>query len=125
MTGSAEGEETVAELRIDARTEGPLGLLTLSGEGRLETIDTLRTEVRGLRAKGAKSLIVGVQSLGFVDSASMGVLLELQEDCVRDGGALVLHGVSVRLRRMLDGMGLSTRFQAVADEAAARALVSK
>ena len=113
----------MADLKIESRRDGTVGLLDLVGEARLETAGALRVEAKALYGQGARQLLVGVRRLGFVDSASMGVLLELKDDWEPGGGAMVLHGVSPRLAKTLASMGLAGRFTTAADEASARALL--
>ena len=111
----------MASLTVDARRDGPYGLVRLKGEARLEVIEPLRTHVRGLLAAGTTRLLVDAAGLAFADSASVGILLEVQRDAEKAGGGLVLYGATKRLVRMLEGMGLHTVFTLRPDEAGARA----
>jgi anti-anti-sigma factor len=107
-------------LSISSRREEELGFLELRGEARLEEISHLQGSARGLLADGAKSLLVGASKLEFADSASIGAFLELDSECRRRGGRLVLYGLPARLRRVVADTGLDGRFHIAADEAAAR-----
>jgi anti-anti-sigma factor len=107
-------------LSISSRREDDLGFLDLRGEARLEEISHLQGVARGLLADGAKSLLVGAGKLEFTDSASIGAFLELDAECRRRGGTLVLYGLPARLRRVVADTGLDGRFHIAADEAAAR-----
>jgi len=110
----------VADLKIDSRRDGAFGLVTLGGEARLEVIDGLRAAARGLKADGAKHILLSMKDLVFVDSASVGAVLELQRECADAGGLLVLYALPGRLARMLDAMGLTGRLRIAATEPAAR-----
>ena len=112
----------MADLRIDAKCDGPIGLVRLSGEARLEVVDGLRKATRGLQALGARHVLVSLKDVTFADSASVGAVLELEKEVSTAGGILVLHTVPVRIARMLDAMGLSGRLRIAPTEVAARAL---
>lgn len=108
-------------LSVESRRDGDLAVLVLKGEARLEAVDPLREAARALMDAGVARFVVDASSLAFADSASIGVLLDVQRRAERAGGALVLFGASQRFRRTLDAMGLLPRLQLHADEAAARA----
>jgi anti-anti-sigma factor len=113
----------VGDLHVETKRDGDFGILRLKGEARLEEAETVRTAARGLIAGGSKHLLVGVRELTFADSASIGTLIELQKECMAHGGGFVLHGCSGRLSKMLDAMGLASRFKTAATEAAAKKAV--
>jgi anti-anti-sigma factor len=110
----------MAGLSISSRREDDLGFLELRGEARLEEVSHLLGAARGLLEGGAKSLLVGAARLEFADSASIGTFLELDAECRRRGGALVIYGLAPRFRRVVTDTGLDGRFHIAADEAAAR-----
>ena len=110
----------MAGLDIDARREGPIALLKLSGEARLEVIDALRSTARTLRTEGAKHFVLSLKDVKFVDSASVGILLELQKETTAGGGQLVLCAIPARIARMFDAMALTGRFRIAATEEKAR-----
>ena len=112
----------MADLTIDASSDGTLGLLHLRGEARLEVIDALRDKAKALLSQGATHLLLGVKDVGFMDSASFGVVLDLQKALKAKGGDLILVGPSARFLKMIDGMGLAGRFATAPSETAARAL---
>lgn len=113
----------MGDLTIDATRDGTVGVIRLKGEARLELIDTLRNEARRLAAAGAKHLLLVLVDVAFIDSASIGVVIELQKEIEGKGGTLVLVGITPRFRRMIEGMGLLGRFRTAPDEAAARKLL--
>ena len=110
----------MADLKIDARREGAIGLVRLSGEARLELIDGLKAAVRRLRTEGAKCVLLSLKDMTFVDSASVGAVLELDKEISAGSGSLVLCAIPVRVAKMLDAMGLSGRLKIAANEAAGR-----
>jgi anti-anti-sigma factor len=99
------------------------GVLRLSGEARLEVVDSLRDRAREMFAQGARHLILSVGSLSFADSASIGTVLDLQKQVETRGGRLVLAGPTPRFRRVIESMGLASRLPIAPDETAAKALL--
>lgn len=112
------------ELTIRTRRDGPVAVLTLSGEARLERIAPLRKEAKAVRAAGARHVLLGLSGVTFADSASVGAFLQIQQDLAPAGGRLVLFGCPPRLARQIGDMGLSARFSTCADEAEARRALS-
>jgi anti-sigma B factor antagonist len=110
----------VADLTIRARRDGPLAVLDLAGEARLERIASLRREAKSVRDAGAKDLLLGLGGVTFADSASVGVFLELKQACAASGGKFGLFGLPPRLARQMADMGLAETFPTFADEPAAR-----
>jgi anti-anti-sigma factor len=113
----------VSGLSIDARRDGPVAVLKLKGEARLEEVSRLYESARTAKKEGAKHLLVGLQGLEFVDSASMGAFIELEREYKEAGGSMVLFSCGRRFLRLMDDMGLKGRFPVAADEASAARLV--
>jgi anti-anti-sigma factor len=115
----------VADLVVQSRRDGDLGLVDLAGDAGLERVDVFRTAAKSLLAEGAAALVVGVKGLRFADSASLGVFLELDKACAAAKKRFVVHGLSPRIEKTLAAMGLSARFETAANEAAARKLLAR
>lgn len=115
----------MADLFIESRREGEVGFLTLTGEARLELCEALRTRAGDLLRAGAKHLVVDVSGLGFVDSASTGVLLEMRRKAAEKGGNLTFVRTPERFRRRLDDMGLAGQFVHAPSEADALAALAR
>ena len=113
---------TGLDVRLDR--EGPLGILHLSGEARLEVIGALERQAERARSEGARSLILDCARLVFMDSASAGSMVRLEHDVTEGGGKFVLCSVPRVIQRLLDASGLSGRFAVAADEVQARSLVT-
>ncbi len=108
-------------LDIDARLEGDLGLIGLSGEARVESMPELEAVLQRLPADGARHLLVDLSRLRFMDSASAGALLRAERHQRDRGARLVLHSLHRRVTRLLDAAGLGDHFELAADEPEARA----
>lgn len=111
----------MADLNVTSRREGPVGVLTVVGEARLENSDVVRTKGLALLRTGAVHLLVDVRALTFVDSASIGLLLDLQKQIPPGGGRMILVGPTERIRKVISAMGLSGHLRTAPDEIAARA----
>jgi anti-anti-sigma factor len=116
---------TSKDLVVTATYDGGVaaGVLRLSGEARLEVVDSLRERAKEMFALGARHLVLLVGSLSFADSASIGTVLDLQKQVQARGGQLVLASPTPRFRRTIEGMGLASRLPIAPDETAAKALL--
>lgn len=115
----------MADLRIETRRAGDVAFVTLGGEARLELCASLRAKAADLLRAGAKHLLVDVDAVTFVDSASMGVLLEMRRNAVAKGGGLTFVRSPERFRRRLDDMGVLTQFAYAPSEADALAALGR
>ena len=111
-------------LDIDARLDGDLGLLGLSGEARVESSAEIEAAFQRLPSDGAHHVLVDLSGLRFMDSASAGALLRAERQQRDRGARLVLHSLHRRVARLLDAAGLGDHFEVAGDEVEARALVS-
>jgi anti-anti-sigma regulatory factor len=68
---------------------------------------------------------VDVEALGFVDSASTGVLVEMRRKAVAKGGDLTFVRSTARFRRRLADMGLGDQFAFAASEEDALAALGR
>jgi anti-anti-sigma factor len=113
----------VTGLEVSLRHDGDVALLRLHGEARQEVIHNLSEQAQKAVEGGAKSLILDCARLAFMDSASTGALIRLEQEVSGRGGRLVLHSVPRVIHRMLGAAGLDGRFRLARDEEQARSLV--
>jgi anti-anti-sigma factor len=114
----------VGDLHVQQRREGDVGLLDVRGEVRLEIGSEIQRAGRSLLGEGARHLLVNLKGVSFMDSASLGVLIQLDGEARSRTGRLVLYDVSPAVGRVLVHAGLESRFRQARDEAAARALLA-
>ncbi len=119
------GRREPSGLEVASRREGEVGVLTLTGEARLEVIHALDEAAAGLRGQGVRHLVLGCDGLSFMDSASISSFLRLDNDFRSSGGSLVLAGVPPVLTRLFTATGITRRFSVAPDERAAVELASK
>lgn len=91
------------------------------GESRLmyPLLSEFSNVVTQLIASGERRIIVDLSSVGYVDSATIGCLMDLYRQAVAAGGALKLAGVQKRVETMLTMTGAQNFIEVHADEPSA------
>jgi anti-anti-sigma factor len=77
--------------------------------------------VTGLIAAGERQIVIDLLPVGYVDSATIGCLMDLYRQAVGAGGALKLAGVQKRVETMLTMTGAHNFLEVHADQASALA----
>jgi anti-anti-sigma factor len=78
-------------------------------------------EVAGLIASGEKKILVDLTTVGYVDSATIGCLMDLYRQATAAGGAFKLAGVQKRVETMLTMTGAQHFLEVHPDQASALA----
>ena len=93
------------------------------GETRLmyPILSDFSTAVSALVASGQKHILIDLAPVTYVDSATIGCLMDLYRQTTGKGGALKLAGVQKRVETMLTMTGAHNFLALHADEAAALA----
>ncbi|MCP3822227.1 STAS domain-containing protein [Streptomyces sp. A3M-1-3] len=90
-----------------AHTDGPLALVTATGQIDIDTAPALRARALELIAAGHPHLILDLGGVTFCDSSGFNALIGILR-CANDAdGSLALAAVPDRLSRMLDLTGVS------------------
>ena len=91
------------------------------GESRLmyPLLSEFSTVVTQLLASGEKRVIVDLSSVGYVDSATIGCLMDLYRQTSAAGGSLKLAGVQKRVETMLTMTGAQNFIEVHPDEPSA------
>jgi anti-sigma B factor antagonist len=79
------------------------------------------TAVTGLLASGERRILVDLTAVGYVDSATIGCLMDLYRQATAAGGAFKLAGVQKRVETMLAMTGAHNFLEVHADQASALA----
>lgn len=79
------------------------------------------TEVTKLIGNGEKKILVDLTPVGYVDSATIGCLMDLYRQATAAGGAFKLAGVQKRVETMLTMTGAHNFLEVHADQAHALA----
>lgn len=75
--------------------------------------------VTGLISSGEKRILVNLETVSYVDSATIGCLMDLYRQATAAGGALKLAGVQKRVETMLTMTGAHNFLEVHADLASA------
>ena len=91
------------------------------GESRLmyPLLSEFSSAVTQLIASGERKVIVNLSSVGYVDSATIGCLMDLYRQATAAGGALKLAGVQKRVETMLTMTGAQNFIEVHPDESSA------
>jgi anti-anti-sigma factor len=91
------------------------------GESRLmyPLLSEFSTVVTQLIASGERKVIVDLSAVGYVDSATIGCLMDLYRQANAAGGALKLAGVQKRVETMLTMTGAQNYIEVHPDEPSA------
>ena len=91
------------------------------GESRLmyPLLSEFSSAVTSLLAAGKSKIVIDLSSVGYVDSATIGCLMDLYRQAAAAGGALKLSGVQKRVETMLTMTGAQNFIEVHPDEAAA------
>jgi anti-sigma B factor antagonist len=91
------------------------------GEARLmyPLLSEFSSAVTQLLAAGERRVVVNLSSVGYVDSATIGCLMDLYRQASAAGGSLKLAGVQKRVETMLTMTGAQNFIEVHPDEASA------
>ena len=91
------------------------------GESRLmyPRLSEFANVVTQMIASGERKVLVDLSAVGYVDSATIGCLMDLYRQASAAGGALKLAGVQKRVETMLTMTGAHNFLEMHADEASA------
>jgi len=81
----------------------------------------LSTAAAGLIGEGEKRILIDLTTVGYVDSATIGCLMDLYRQAAAVGGAIKLAGVQKRVETMLTMTGAHNFLEVHTDQASALA----
>ena len=105
---------------MNLTTENASGVAVVRiGESRLmyPLLSEFSTAVTQLIAAGERKVVVDLSSVGYVDSATIGCLMDLYRQANAAGGTLKLAGVQKRVETMLTMTGAHNFLEMHPDEA--------
>ncbi|MBI4478167.1 MAG: STAS domain-containing protein [Acidobacteria bacterium] len=91
------------------------------GEGRLmyPLLPDFANAVTALITTGERKLVIDLSAVNYVDSATIGCLMDLYRQATAAGGSLKLSGVQKRVETMLTMTGAQNFLEIHADEPSA------
>ena len=104
-------------MNVKTDTSGAIGIVRV-GETRLmyPILSDFSSAVAGLIAAGRKDILIDMTPVTYVDSATIGCLMDLYRQVHNVGGHLKLSGVQKRVETMLTMTGAQNFIEIHADE---------
>jgi stage II sporulation protein AA (anti-sigma F factor antagonist) len=94
-------------LMIDLETKNNVLLIRLSGELDHHTAEELREKVSSkLEKNKIEHIVLNLQSLSFMDSSGLGVILGRYKQIKNLGGEMVVCSISPAVKRLFEMSGL-------------------
>jgi anti-sigma B factor antagonist len=103
-------------MQIHARNENDVTVVTLQGEMDTLSSPGAETFLNGLRANGAKKILLNFKKLSFVSSAGLRVLLAAAKQLKVAGGGLRVCSLNPEVKEVFDITGFSTLLPVSEDE---------
>ena len=103
-------------MNVKTEQNGSIAIVRV-GETRLmyPILSDFATAVSGLVASGQKDILIDLTPVTYVDSATIGCLMDLYRQADAAGGALKLAGVQKRVETMLTMTGAQNFLEVHAD----------
>jgi anti-anti-sigma factor len=107
-------------MNLSTSHEGKVAIVSVA-EARLTypLLAEFSSAVTGLIAGGERQIVIDLSPVGYVDSATIGCLMDLYRQVHNAGGHLKLSGVQKRVETMLTLTGAQNFIEIHADEPAA------
>ena len=107
-------------MNVKTEQNGSIAIVRV-GETRLmyPILSDFATAVSGLVASGQKDILIDLSPVTYVDSATIGCLMDLYRQVHNSGGHLKLSGVQKRVETMLTMTGAQNFIEIHADEPSA------
>jgi len=113
-------------VRIEVRFKDDIAIMSLSGKFLAGSDGPfLRQKVKDLIDAGTRKLVIDFAEVPYIDSTGLGFLAGSRVTAQNAGAALVLAALNEHVRRILDGVRLTSFFVLADDEASALAKVNE
>ena len=111
---------------LAVETKGDVRILRVR-EGKLTypILSSFLTEVRRLVDGGARKLVLDLKAVSYLDSASIGCLMDIRRLLEEEGGLLKLSGLQPRVETMISMTGVNKIIEIHSEEASALAAFGK
>jgi len=95
------------ELNLTTRTHAGATVLSAAGEIDIHTAPDLRARLGELEKSGARTIVVDLSGVDFLDSSALGTLVGVNKDLQADGGVLRLVCAKPSILRVFEITRLS------------------
>ena len=107
-------------MEISTRKEPVCTIVDLSGEVDIHGTPRLKETLASLTKEGRPKLLVNLSKVTYIDSSGLGVLVGALKEATKEGGRLVLAGMTREVRTVFDLTRLAKFFEIYDDEATAK-----
>ncbi|HEX4805507.1 MAG TPA: STAS domain-containing protein [Conexibacter sp.] len=101
----------VQPFRLTTHPRGERAVVELHGELDLGTVETVDREVRELRERGTRAIVLDMRPLAFIDSSGLRLLLRLDADARAHGLGFAIAEGDGPVRRLLELTSLTDDFE--------------
>ena len=98
------------DLGLDVSEQNGYSVLAVSGEVDVATVPRLREQLHGLVAQGSNKIVVDLDSVDFLNSTGLGVLVGALKRVRSNDGELSLVCTQPRIRKVFEVTGLTKVF---------------
>jgi anti-sigma B factor antagonist len=107
-------------MKLSTEQRGDVAIVRV-GESRMmyPLLGEFSGAVTGLIGSGTRKIVIDLGAVGYIDSATIGCLMDLYRQMLAAGGALRLAGVQKRVQTMLTMTGAHNFIELHHDEAGA------
>jgi anti-sigma B factor antagonist len=107
-------------MEISTRKEEACTIIDLSGEVDIHGTPRLKETLTSLTKEGTPKLLVNLSKVTYIDSSGLGVLVGALKEATKEGGRLVLAGMTRDVKTVFDLTRLAKFFEIYDVEATAR-----
>ncbi len=102
-------------MKVETRELKHVSVVTVSGRVDSATAPDLQTVLQGLLDSEHKQLVLDLKDVDYMSSAGLRVLVSMQKAAKKNGGALHLAQLSVRVKEVFELAGLTPVFDIYPD----------
>ena len=98
-------------LQYSSSKQGTVTIITIGGSLDAETAPKFDKKLKGEIAKGTKKVVCNMQSLTYIASAGLGILISNNETLNSKGGEIKLSGMSDKIQKIFKLLGFLNLFK--------------
>jgi anti-sigma B factor antagonist len=103
----------IEQLRIDVREESDRVVVTLAGELDMANAPLLQDAIESAELVAAKTVVLDLQGLTFLDSTGLRIILAAREQCWRRGQEFAVTPGSQQVQRLLSVTGVGEHLRTI------------
>jgi anti-sigma B factor antagonist len=103
----------IEQLRIDVREESDRVVVKLAGELDMANAPLLQDAIESAELVAAKTVVLDLQGLTFLDSTGLRIILAAREQCWRRGQEFAVTPGSQQVQRLLSVTGVGEHLRTI------------